>query len=86
VGLLLVCAVAALFVFVGCRFVGVRLTFLGYLGAGALAAGIGMILMGLLQVTEPLALRIDLHVIPIVTLLIGAVIVVLLLKFFPPLR
>ena len=54
-----------------------------YLGAGALAAGIGQILMGLFQATEPLAVRIDLHVIPIVTLLIGALIVTLLLKFFP---
>jgi hypothetical protein len=84
--MLLVSVVGATLVFFGARFLKVRLTPLAYLGAGVLAAAIGIIVARIAKFSDPVVVDLDGNRIPIVTLLIGAAIVTLLLKVVRALR
>jgi hypothetical protein len=83
---LLLAAVAGLLVFVVARFVKVRLSLLGYLGAGVLAVFVGWLVRKAVHFEDPLVIRTDWTAIPVLTLAIGALAVGLLLKVARPLR
>ena len=84
-GTLLICAFAALLVFVVCRFLKVNLSLLGWLGAGVLAVFVGWLIQEV-GFRDPVLITTDWVVIPLVTLAIGAILVGLLLKVARPLR
>jgi len=80
---LLISAAAGLLVFVVAKFVKVRLSLLGYLGAGVLAVFGGWLVQKLVHFQDPLVIQTDWTSIPVVTLAVGALLVGGLLKFAP---
>jgi hypothetical protein len=82
----LLAAFAGLLVFVVLRFLKVRLTLLGYLGAGVLAVLAAWLIRQIVDFKDPVMITTDWVAIPLVTLLLGAVLAGLLLKVARPLR